>query len=417
MEKLKASVEFETALNLYTATHLLGEGGAGRVYAATDPDGEAVAIKVLDAGRATTDKRKRFKNETAFLARQKHVNLVRVTDHGVISSKSVNGPFYVMERFEGSLRDLLAGGISPQSAIDLFSQVLHGVEAAHLMGAVHRDLKPENILWRGKPAALAIADFGVARFAGEDLFTEVETAHGARLANFEYAAPEQRRRGGAVGVPADIYALGLILNQLFTNEVPHGTSYKTAGSVDAAFAYVDPVVEEMIRQDPLARPKSIEEVKRRLRLGHEQQMIAQRLAANRQDVVKANEIEDSFAVEPPKVVDADWNNGTLTLTLDKAPPPLWVQILQFRLGNFSSYMGLEPPRFMFRGVEVTVGVEGRNAQSAIDSFKSWLPIATQRYRHELEAQERKRQQDEREGLARERAALEARAQVVGSLKI
>jgi serine/threonine protein kinase len=79
-----------------------------------------------------------------------------------------------------------------------FSQLLDGVEAAHLQQVVHRDLKPENVLHDTKSDQLTVADFGIAQFEEEELYTLIETTPNRRLANFQYAAPEQRNRGAAV---------------------------------------------------------------------------------------------------------------------------------------------------------------------------------------------------------------------------
>ena len=226
MTKLKKRVTFETTFGVYVVDELLGEGGAGRVYGGEGPDGLPVALKVLAEERASADKRARFKNELFFLLRNKHHNIVTVLDHGVARGGGIDGPFYVMSRYQGSLRQLIRDRISPDGVLPLFSQILDGVEAAHLQNVVHRDLKPENILFDSNSGALAIADFGIARFTEDVVVTLVETAPAQRLANFQYAAPEQRSPGQPVGVPADLYALGLILNEMFTGAVPHGTEYR-----------------------------------------------------------------------------------------------------------------------------------------------------------------------------------------------
>lgn len=77
----------------------------------------------------------------------------------------------------------------------------------------HRDLKPENILHDPIENRLVVSDFGIAHFTAELMHTLVETKLAERLANFHYAAPEQRRPGGLVDHRADIYALGLILKR------------------------------------------------------------------------------------------------------------------------------------------------------------------------------------------------------------
>jgi serine/threonine protein kinase len=88
------------------------------------------------------------------------------------------------------------------------------------LGVNHRDLKPENILYHMESNTLGVADFGIARFRQEDLITAVKTGPQEKLANFVYAAPEQRFAGRPVDLRADIYALRLIMNEMYTGEVP-----------------------------------------------------------------------------------------------------------------------------------------------------------------------------------------------------
>jgi serine/threonine protein kinase len=212
MSKLKKAVELETTFDSYRLEEQLGQGGAGVVYGGIDAEGNPVAVKVLTS--TSKEKRKRFKNETAFLRTNRHPNIVRVIDHGVADNAGIKGAFYVMHRFEGSLRSLIERRPSPDAAMAIFAQILDGVEAAHLQQVTHRDLKPENILVKDVGKTACVADFGIASFTEEKLYTLVETAPTTRLANFQYAAPEQRAVGQPVGPTADIYALGLILNEL-----------------------------------------------------------------------------------------------------------------------------------------------------------------------------------------------------------
>ena len=131
MPELKKPISFETAFGTYVVDELLGEGGAGRVYGGSGIDGTPIALKLLAEDRATSDKRRRFKNEIAFLARNRHTNVVTVIDHGLARGGEAIGPFYVMRRYDGSLRNLMRAGIGPSNVLALFSQILDGVEAAH----------------------------------------------------------------------------------------------------------------------------------------------------------------------------------------------------------------------------------------------------------------------------------------------
>jgi serine/threonine protein kinase len=317
MSKLKNPISFETTFGTYVVDEILGEGGAGRVYGGVGIDQTAIAVKVLARDRATADKRRRFKNEIAFLSRNKHTNIVTVLDHGISPVAGADGPFYVMPRYQASLRDLISAGIKPERVLHLFSQIIDGVEAAHLEGVFHRDLKPENILCDEHGDALAIADFGTARFTEDFLVTQVATATDQRLANFQYAAPEQRMRGKDVHASADIYALGLILNEMFTGLVPHGTEYRSIAQSAENMGFLDAIVAKMLRQTPAERPSSIAELKGLIRKYETEAVSLQRLSEIEGTVIKEGEIDEPLALTPPKLIGADWNRGTLTLTLDR----------------------------------------------------------------------------------------------------
>src|SRR5207302_9778734 len=122
----------------------------------------------------------------------------------------------------------------------------------------------ENVLYDRKEGILVVADFGIARFTDFEHATMVETKFGTKLANLAYSAPEQRVKGGAVDQRADIFALGLILNEMFTGQVIQGAGYRKIGSVAAELAYLDSTVELMIQNDPSARASSIGQLKKDL---------------------------------------------------------------------------------------------------------------------------------------------------------
>jgi len=166
---------FETAFNAYTVEAPIGEGGAGWVFRVRDANGAVFALKYLRPETATTNKRRRFQNEARFCERQDHPNVIRVLDSGVVVLATGTAPFYVMPYYPKTLRDLMRTGISPERVLPLFSQIMDGLEAAHLVGVHHRDLKPENVLYDPVADRVIVADFGVAHFAEEQLYTAVET--------------------------------------------------------------------------------------------------------------------------------------------------------------------------------------------------------------------------------------------------
>src|SRR5262249_53173410 len=229
--------------------------------------------------------------------------------------------------------------LRPEDVLPLFSKILDGVEAAHLLGAVHRDLKPENVLYAGSTPVPAIADFGIASFTDDLLATLVETKPTQRLANFQYAAPEQRMAGRAVTAAADVYALGLMLNELFTGAIPHGTEYKSIGSISDQMSFLDPVVARMIRQVLSERPASISEVKSLIQRHETEAVTLQRLSKINQTVIKVDEIDDPLAQEAPRVVGAEWDAGRLILTLDREINQDWLSAFR-QMGGCSYVMGV-----------------------------------------------------------------------------
>ena len=414
MSKLKAPVEVETAFATYRLTEQLGEGGAGRVYGGTDPLGTAVAVKILT--NHTTDKRRRFKNEIAFLERNTHRNIVTVTDRGVATGPGIKGPFYVMPRFAGSLRSVIERRVPPDKAIQIYSQILDGVEAAHLQGVTHRDLKPENILIAAGGNTVAVADFGIADFTADLLHTAVETAPTTRLANFQYAAPEQRVPGRVVTAAADIYALGLMLNELFTGHVPHGTEHPRVGAVAPDYGFLDPIVAELVRQNPSERPASIAEVKGLIQRHRAEAVSLQKLNALRDTVIPAGEVDDPLAHDPPKLIAAEYDAGVLRLTLDRPVHQRWVRALQ-NMGNYGAVWGAGPERFNFQGTTASVPISATSAQSAIDHFKKWLPAATLVLKSTLEQELRSAEAQRLHELRRAKEAEEQRSAVNRSLRV
>lgn len=244
----------------YSIGNSIGQGGAGVVFEARDDQGAPCALKIVNSPSSVLTKR--FRNEIGFCFRNKHPHIISVMDFGQAPSGK---PFYVMPLYSSTLRKLMrSAAIPPAKILDLFAQILEGIEAAHQEDVCHRDLKPENILYEEATNQLVIADFGIARFKEEDLLTTVETSPHDKLANFVYAAPEQRIKGASVDQRADIYALALILNEMFTGQVLQGVGFIQITSVAPQYAYLDDAVHSMAQQDPNNRPASIQEIRKLL---------------------------------------------------------------------------------------------------------------------------------------------------------
>lgn len=264
--------KFETALEVYRTKSVLGEGGSGRVYRVRDTKNDEFAIKCLFPELVKGERLRRFKNELSFCLRNTHPNILSVVDHGFISVSDTKTPFYVMRLYPSTLRKAMQSKLASGDAYELFHKILAGIEEAHGRDIWHRDLKPENVLLDPATSDLVVADFGIAHFAEEEIYTLVETSSSDRLANFKYAAPEQRLKGRRVDQRADIFALGLMLNEVFTGEIPQGTEFKTVKEVAAPYSYIDEVVNRMTRQNADRRPSRVREVILELSVGEQSQL-------------------------------------------------------------------------------------------------------------------------------------------------
>ena len=302
-----------------------------------------------------------------------------------------------------TLRDLMKRRIPHQRILPHFAQVLDGVEAAHLKGVWHRDLKPENILCDTESDTLVVADFGIAHFEEDELHAAVETQAHERLANFQYAAPEQHVRGKTVDHRADIYALGLILNEMFTGELPQGTGYRTVVSVAPDYAYLDELVELMVRQSD-ERPQTINEIKTALIARQNEFVSRQKLSELRNTVVPESEVEDPLVSNPIQLLAVDYRAGVLEFTLSRGINPIWAQA--FRNPSECQFiLGKEPNRFELEGNKARINAREDQAeiQTLVNYFNIYLNKANKSYATQVQEAHRKKINAER---GRIRATLE-----------
>ncbi|MCB9506939.1 MAG: protein kinase [Myxococcales bacterium] len=207
----------------YSIGRLLGRGGFGSVFAATDRNtGQDVAVKILDPRFAADPHLSaRFRREVAIVARLKHPNTIRVFDFGWDDGAS--SLFLVMELLSGrSLADALArSGTLPEPRVrSIATQVLRSLEEAHRAGIVHRDLKPDNIFlcaYGDDEDFVKVLDFGIA----EDSADEAEglTRTGEIPCTPAYVAPE-RIQGLPASPASDLYSLGVLLVELLEGRPP-----------------------------------------------------------------------------------------------------------------------------------------------------------------------------------------------------
>ena len=236
--------------NVYKMLDHLADGGNGNVWKAKC-NNEIVAIKLLGKKEMEDHKKvARFNQEIKFSKKHTHKNIIRVYDSGEFDDRL----FYVMPLYDKTLRDIIQGEISISQIFNYILQICEGINFIHNKGVIHRDIKPENILLGGEE--VVIADLGIAHFENFDI-----TEKGELLANRVYAAPEQKKKGLSkeISKSVDIYALGCIINELFTKENPLGTNFMKIADKYPGLNKLDNLVDRCMRQNPDERP-SIDEV-------------------------------------------------------------------------------------------------------------------------------------------------------------
>jgi len=371
----KRKQQFDGLADTYTEVGRKGEGGSGVIYEVTDSDGRTCALKLLKKSGAPKGKFKRFINEMNFCRQGHSEHIVRVLDSGRCDDGSV---FYVMPFYPRTLQEIIDAGIAPEKVLPVFGQLLDGVEAAHLLGVCHRDIKPANFLCDVECNQVVLADFGIADLKEDELYTLVETKNNERLANFVYAAPEQRVRGRQVGPAADIYALGLILNQMFTGHVPEGTGIKLIAQVAPEFGYLDELVEVMRRQQPDQRPSTIRTVKDELIARRNQFIEWQRLDQQKKIVVPATEVNDPIIADPIRAIEkVDYENQTLVLRLNQPVNEKWKECFYLRATAFSTNFSAN--QIAFHGDKVHLLVNSHFVDQAVNYFKEYSRTANEEY--------------------------------------
>jgi len=231
-------------LGHYDVTALIGEGGMGQVYQATDTQlNRQVALKILpDAFAADPDRLARFQREAQVFASLNHPGIASI--HGIEEAEGTR------ELVEGpTLADRIAKGPIPvDEALPIAKQIAEALEAAHEAGVIHRDLKPANIKVR-PDGTVKVLDFGLAKAFQPDAsdpnmsvsptmsLTAAATQMGMVIGTAAYMAPEQAR-GKPVDKRADIWAFGAVLFEML------------AGGKPFAGGDVSEVLATVIKTDP-----------------------------------------------------------------------------------------------------------------------------------------------------------------------
>ena len=237
---------------------LIGQGGMGVVFKARQPRlDRLVALKILPPALAAQPGfAERFTREARVLARLAHPHIVAIYDFG----ESAGFFYLIMELVNGvNLRAAMRAGVKPEQALLLVPHICEALQFAHDHGVLHRDIKPENILLdvAGVPK---LADFGIAKLAGEESLKTGLTATGAALGTAAYMAPEQVEKPATVDHRADIYSLGVVLYEMLTGELPLGR-FAAPSEKSHVNRGVDEVVMRALEKERERRQQSAGEMK------------------------------------------------------------------------------------------------------------------------------------------------------------
>jgi tetratricopeptide (TPR) repeat protein len=225
----------------YEIQQFLAVGGMGEVYSAHDLQlDQRIAIKVLAGELATADQVSLLKREVQAARRIQHANVCRVFD--LVRTEVARGRsavFLTMELLEGeTLSEKLRreGALTERQALPLIRQMVAALAAAHQAGVIHGDFKSANVMIvpreGGAPRAV-VTDFGLARRLAPGRGQTLLSASLSGLAGYgtpAYMSPEQIQ-GGKASKAADIYALGVVLYEMLTGELPYGEDSPLAMAV------------------------------------------------------------------------------------------------------------------------------------------------------------------------------------------
>ncbi len=241
----------------YHIQSVIAAGGMGTVYEALQEEPRrAVALKVIRPGMASRSALERFKHESEILGRLRHPGIAQIYEAGTHGGDH-GAPFFAMEFIPGArpiTRYAEEERLSTRECLRLFIKVCDAVQAGHQRGIIYRDLKPANILVdeQGQPKLI---DFGVARASDADMtIATLQTDVGELVGTLRYMSPEQCE-GDAIELDmrSDVYALGVVLFELLTGDLPYDFSTTSPFDVPRVIREQEPrrmsAVNRMLRGD------------------------------------------------------------------------------------------------------------------------------------------------------------------------
>jgi len=232
-----------TVVGKYTIDKVLGVGGMGAVYRANqNKPNRQVALKLIRAGVLSSKSIRRFDLEAEILGRLHHPNIAQIHEAGIDSESG--SPYFAMEYVAGQeLGDYVKDKkLSNRQCLELFVKLCDAIQHAHAKGVIHRDLKPANVLV-GDDGEPKVLDFGVARATDTNTpSATLQTNVGQLIGTLFYMSPEQ-----AIGdtlnldTRSDVYALGVVLFEILTGEIPYDLKDKPIHEVVKIIQETNPI--------------------------------------------------------------------------------------------------------------------------------------------------------------------------------
>ncbi len=340
----------------YRVMNQAGRGGMSVVYHAYDTQNDRdVAIKILSLDLALEDSfLARFRRESELMRDLQHPNILRAYDYGQDGELI----YLVMSYYGGgTLKARMDGPVPLGAAANYLSQVAAGLGYAHSRNIVHRDVKPSNVLIHHASDNLVLSDFGIAKALSNSNSQRTGTIMGTPL----YMAPEQFL--DRVDQRTDIYALGVVLYQMLTGDVPfkgEGIGFKHLNDPVppmAAFGVsYDPAIEAVVQKALAKRPEA--------RFQHVEEMSA----AFTQAVQNYGENQTAFI---------NLAQPTLLTKVDKAIASQWAESVNGEAlpgqDNFSALPILEPPAPGYQPTAISQQLSANSYQPTAISQPPFVP--------------------------------------------
>ena len=325
-------------IHQYRVDSLLGEGGMGTVYQATDMLLERpVAMKMLHTHlQSQTTFMERFRNEAMVLARLNHPNIA--TLYNFIQDGT--DFFMAMEYVEGeSLETIVrrAGGLPTAICAEIIRQALEGLSHAHRKGILHRDIKPANLMLT-PDGVVKLMDFGIARVIGEQRITQANRVVGT----LEYMAPELIK-GQEPSIASDMYAMGVLLYELLSGKLPFAsrTDYELMQSIirdkpaplrqlnGQIPKELEAIVQKALDKNPAKRFADVRELQRAL-----QPFAAQAPALDPANLVPTAPATDVLDIQPKRKITPDSIKRGAGNSVKKLVTPSRVNLATQQAGNW-----------------------------------------------------------------------------------